>query len=141
MDYDPGTYILVGQTPVREPDVLMWAAWFEHNERRVRLTRVGPYEISTVFLGLDHNHMRHFGGGPPLLFETMVFLPEMVSELEWEGRSMGKYRESLDTCERCSTWLEAEAQHEREVQALLAAEPGDEVIQLWPAPILEEQKL
>jgi hypothetical protein len=30
----------------------------------------GNIGISTVFLGLDH---RHFGDGPPLLFETMVF--------------------------------------------------------------------
>ena len=32
-------------------------------------TKVKEYEISTVFLGLDHSH----GHGPPVLFETMVF--------------------------------------------------------------------
>lgn len=33
-------------------------------------TTVGEYEISTVFLGLDHNF---FGNGPPILYETMIF--------------------------------------------------------------------
>lgn len=37
--------------------------------RRVALDKVGEYEVSTVWLGLDHQ----FGGGPPLIFETMIF--------------------------------------------------------------------
>lgn len=32
-------------------------------------TKVDGYEVSTVFLGLDHQH----GDGPPLLWETMIF--------------------------------------------------------------------
>lgn len=35
---------------------------------------IGDVQISTVFLGLDHNH---FGGGPPILWETMIF--------NWDG--------------------------------------------------------
>jgi len=38
--------------------------------RRVAEDVVGPYWISTVWLGLDH---RFRGDGPPLIFETMVF--------------------------------------------------------------------
>jgi hypothetical protein len=38
--------------------------------RRVASTEVGPYWVSTVWLGLDH---RFRGDGPPLIFETMVF--------------------------------------------------------------------
>ena len=52
--------------------------------------------VSTFFLGLDHA----FGGGPPLLFETMIFgMPERSEEYQ----------------ERCSTWEQAEAMHERAV--------------------------
>jgi hypothetical protein len=41
-------------------------------ERRVAKTQVGPYEVSTVFLGIDHNFLGRFGG-EPILFETMIF--------------------------------------------------------------------
>ena len=33
-------------------------------------TEKGRVEVSTVFLVIDHNH---WGGGPPVLWETMVF--------------------------------------------------------------------
>jgi hypothetical protein len=89
-------YILVGQTVVPEPDLLKWALWYETGDRVVKQTTVGATLISTVFLGLDHN----FGDGPPLLFETMTFT---------DGED--------NDCERCSTWLQAEAQHERFVEA------------------------
>jgi hypothetical protein len=37
---------------------------------RVALTELpGGVEVSTVWLGLDHN----FGAGPPLIYESMVF--------------------------------------------------------------------
>jgi hypothetical protein len=35
----------------------------------VRQTQIGPYWVSTVWLGLDHNYF----SSPPLIFETMVF--------------------------------------------------------------------
>lgn len=37
---------------------------------RVGSTDVGPYWVSTVWLGLDHNWTME---GPPVIFETMVF--------------------------------------------------------------------
>lgn len=37
--------------------------------RRIGLTEIGPYTVSTVWLGLDHS----FREGPPVIFETMVF--------------------------------------------------------------------
>jgi hypothetical protein len=48
-----------------------WLTTFEnHQARRVGLTTVNDHDISTVLLGIDHS----FGyGGPPLIFETMVF--------------------------------------------------------------------
>ena len=82
----------------REPVVctmLEWGRLMENMERRrVAWDKVGAVEISTVFLGLDHQH----GAGPPLLFETMVF--------------GGDHDGSQD---RCSTWEEAERQHRRAV--------------------------
>lgn len=36
---------------------------------RVDLTHLGGTRVSTVYLGLDHA----WGGGPPLIFETMIF--------------------------------------------------------------------
>jgi hypothetical protein len=95
----PGGYILIGQTPVAEPDTLTWARWFEENDRHVAVTRVLDIAVvSTVFLGLDHNFCS-WRGGPPLLFETMVF---------WEGHG--------EEQDRCSTWLQAERMHERMVR-------------------------
>lgn len=90
-------WILVGQLPVLCSDVLEWAAWFENAEnRRVDHTQVADnVEVSTVFLGLDH---RFLEDGSPLLFETMVFR-------DGEGVEMW----------RCSTWLEAETQHQKAV--------------------------
>lgn len=77
---------------VRCDDLMKWARLFENDaNRRVGSTEVGPYHISTVFIGLDHS----LGRGPPQLFETMVF------GLEGDGEDM----------DRCSTWAEAEAMH------------------------------
>jgi len=89
-------YTLEGKTPVPCHDVAAWARWFEATRkgdgRRVAYGNVGPgVAISTVFLGIDHS----FGDGPPLLFETMIFAPDEVY------------------CERCSTWEQAEAQHQK----------------------------
>ena len=87
-------YILEGHTPVPCDDLLTWGKWLENREvRRVALTCVGEYKVSTVFLGLDHQ----YGDGHPLLFETMIF-----------GGSYGR-EEEYQT--RCSTWEEAEQMH------------------------------
>ncbi len=39
--------------------------------KRVAEDTVGPYWVSTVWLGINH---RFVGDGPPIIFETMVFL-------------------------------------------------------------------
>lgn len=90
------TYILIGQTPVPEPDLLKWGQWFETADRVVFQTTLGDTLISTVFLGIDHR----FGStGPPLLFETMIFIDNDGSDYQ----------------RRCATWLEAEVQHQQAV--------------------------
>lgn len=82
-------YILGGKDgrKVIPVDTVSWAKWYDRKEgsmehRRVAKTTVREpnrllwwlglrpdYWISTVFLGLDHS----WNGGPPLIFETMVF--------------------------------------------------------------------
>jgi len=47
-----------------------WATTFEADDNHVGDDTVKGVRVSTVYLGLDHS----FGmGGPPLIFETMVF--------------------------------------------------------------------
>lgn len=67
-----GKYVLDDEGVIQaEPDLIKWAMWMEKANRTVFLDKVGPAEVSTVFLGLDHNHL----GGDPILFETMVRVP------------------------------------------------------------------
>lgn len=91
-------YILVGREPVPCHDPDAWGSFMENlGARRVgwdeREVGGNTYVISTVFLGLDHQ----FGDeGPPLIFETMIFLK-------------GNYRDLY--CDRYSTYDQAEAGH------------------------------
>ncbi len=69
-----GHYVLddEGQPLLLEDgDWLAWAQWFEHADRHIGKDELLPTDVwvSTVFLGLDHA----FGGGTPILFETMIF--------------------------------------------------------------------
>lgn len=88
-----GMYILDGQkNPVRCDDMERWGDFIRVPENKVvARSEFGSASVSTVFLGLDHS----FGGGRPVLFETMIF----------GGKSDG-YQE------RYHTWKEAEAGHE-----------------------------
>lgn len=88
--------------------MLEWATRFEtRTDKRVAETTLpnGRW-VSTVWLGLNHNHART---GPPLIFETMVFPKE------------GEYGE-LD-CDRYSTEAEALAGHARMCEKWTAESP------------------
>lgn len=64
-------FILDDENRPKPVDLMTWGRWFENNSRRVDFTQItSALSVSTVFLGIDH---RHFGSGPPILFETMVF--------------------------------------------------------------------
>ena len=86
-------YILDEQkNPVRCEDMERWGDFIRVAENKVvARSEFGSVSVSTVFLGMDHS----FGGGPPLLFETMIF----------GGKSDGYM-------DRYGTWQEAEAGHE-----------------------------
>jgi hypothetical protein len=64
--------------PIPCDDLHKWCMFTEQTKARiVAKTKIGNSEISTVFLGLDHN----FGGGvSPILWETMVFGGAMDEE-------------------------------------------------------------
>ena len=89
-------------------DVIAWAQEQERlrttGRRIVAQEQIGPYFVSTVFLGL--NHRFDFGGGPPLpplVFETMVFCKRPADP--------DKLGEDL-YCDRYSTWMQAVAGHD-----------------------------
>lgn len=107
----PLHYILEGHTPVVEPDLLTWARWLESADRRVALTEHEFFRVSTVFLGLDHQ----FGRGPPLLFETMVFMktgnPAATNILERADEDIRQ--------QRYANWEDAELGHQAMVNRMI----------------------
>lgn len=52
-------------------DALDWGALYQEFDvnARIGLTDVNGYQVSTVWLGINHNHR----GDPPIIFETMIF--------------------------------------------------------------------
>lgn len=110
MTYRPRHYRLLPDHSVEPVDtslagfdeaaLLAWAkeVWGDDDGRRVGFTEIAPgIEVSTVFLGIDHNHW----SGPPLLFETMIFD-------DYGGQETYRY----------STWDEAVEGHRLAVEAV-----------------------
>ena len=105
-----GHYTLVDREPVKLETLKAWVEEVARRDRiaaetgvdpwRVGLAEIGEVEISTVFLGLDQNHLRR---GPPVLFETMIF-----------GGRLDHFQN------RCATWAEAEAMHAEAVRLVRA---------------------
>jgi hypothetical protein len=98
-------YKLQDKQPVRCNTVAEWAQWFESANCGVRLNKINLdnewITVSTVFLGIDYAVL--YTDKKPLLFETMIFGGE------WDGRTF-----------RCSTWEEAELQHDAAIQLLFS---------------------
>jgi hypothetical protein len=134
-------FILVGKTPV--PSTMKgWSAWFEKaygtNETLVAFTKTDLIEVSTVFLGINHNFNFGPDRGAPVLFETMAFHklipPKNVlgHEIEWDG----------EECMRCCTWEEAELQHKMMVAEVISKEylGTPEQLKAMVEEIFKEQK-
>lgn len=83
--------------------------------KRIVLTTIGPYVVSTVWLGNDYNFS---GEGPPVIFETMVFA------LDPDSDTLGF---DLD-CRRYCTEEEARVGHEETlllIRATLQEDPHE----------------
>jgi hypothetical protein len=87
-------FILEGRKAV-PVGLLVWAKWFETADRVVAKTTTPNGDVSTVFIGSNHQ----FGEGPPLIFETMIFGGTHDQE-----------------CWRCTTYDQAEDQHQRAIE-------------------------
>jgi hypothetical protein len=114
-----GQYILggpEGHTPIPCYSLIEWGRWLENNrqDRQIAFTGNAHKWVSTVFLGLDH---RFFGGGPPLVFESMAFVHEgrMMSFFGGEPQPVP---ETLDQL-RYSSWDDAEVGHKVMVRKYL----------------------
>ena len=111
-------YILDENNNLMPVDLETYWQWFKAQDekgeasRRIVKQRHWPLNsimVSTVFLGLDHNF---FWGGPPLVFETLVFGGPLDQEMD-----------------RYSTYDEAVRGHEamcERVRAALATENSEE---------------
>lgn len=100
-------YFLNPDHTYRPCDLMTWARQFETEDRMVASHEVNECHISTVWLGTDHNYF----GGPPLVFETMVFQPK--------GHDI--------YCERYTTWKQAEEGHQRAIQWVIDGCKEDEL--------------
>lgn len=68
---------------------LKWALWFEHDRGKWQMKDdIGDVNVSTVFLAIDHNFI---DGGPPLLWETMVFGGTMDQQ-QWRYSTLAEAR-------------------------------------------------
>ena len=108
-------YYLVDRRPVAAASVEQWVELFRFSDpfSRVALAESPYFSISTVFLGIDH---RHFGKGPPILFETLVSVRKERDETLEEALSLDGHMV------RYSSWDDAEAGHMallRRISALL----------------------
>ena len=92
-----GYWILEGKKVKEASDMLEWGQWFQDHrkDRTIANTKVGKDNVSTVFIGTDHN----FEDGELHIFETMIFPSEEVYK-------------------RYPTWEKAEAGHKKAVQEL-----------------------
>ena len=88
MAYRTDRYVLDEHgEPRPEPDLFVWADWFERTQRDgSRVVKqdyveggAGQIGVSTVFLGLDHNWR---ATGPPVLWESLVFGTSLDGEMQ-----------------------------------------------------------
>ena len=98
-------YKLEGKTPVRCQSTGEWDQWLRTAKYGVRAHRFKTdnewIEVITIFTGIDFDVFYKYK--KPLLFETRIIGGE------WDGRTL-----------RCSTWEQAEKQHEDALQLLFS---------------------
>ncbi|MEM9885463.1 MAG: hypothetical protein AAF849_06190 [Bacteroidota bacterium] len=88
-------YILKDKNPVACESIVEFAEWYKTPNRFLKKDKIEDYTISTIFLGIDHNHQDK---GDPILFETLVTTDVFENKVE---------------IDRYSTWEEAMNGHDR----------------------------
>jgi hypothetical protein len=96
-------------------DLMEWGRLFEDKQYKfvgsasIRSEQGTTFRVSTVWMGMNH---QYHPAGPPLIFETMVFIDEAGAEdVNW-----------LDTyCDRYSTEAEAQAGHQAMIELVKGA--------------------
>lgn len=67
-------------------DVMQWANLFESDYRIVKYDVVEGYDISTIWLGVDHRFYFDERQPKPIIFETMVFSEEKELDFKFTER-------------------------------------------------------
>ena len=101
-----GTHYILNDAgePIEAGNLAVWLQWMASADRTIAVDHIGPAMVSTVFLG--HNHQ--FEDGPPILFETLVFVPDQDGELHAVDNSMRRYEtreQALAGHEQICTYL------------------------------------
>lgn len=77
-------------------DLDEWGRWFQRSRddgsRTVAVDHVGPWTVSTVFIGMNHDPFSYISGTPPILWETMIFsqfedLDDPFDGMQWRYTS------------------------------------------------------
>lgn len=108
-------------------DLLEWARWFEEagQKRVLARTEVGPYHVSTVFLGMDYSFSWPADQVTPVLWETMTFENKVSNHTPHNGGKSFPFHkemedEHINGFGRYRSKEEALADHEAIVKLLRA---------------------
>lgn len=127
-------YILVDKRVVQEKDLIKWAQWFEHADRKVAKTELANKEpwISNDKERVRQEKLSHYRlfkrirpnwghDDIKIIYVSTVFLgldhqwqdgPPLVFETMIFNGPIHEYQD------RCSTWAQAEMMHEKAVQII-----------------------
>lgn len=110
-----GYYLLKGREVVPVDDLRTWALALEQSytdgTHWVGDTTVGPWVVTTIFLGLDFQIGLYARPGAPLVFETMIRTNETFPMKDSFSDRVIERPDWADYQDRCSTYAQAEAMH------------------------------
>ena len=108
--------------------MLQWARDFgNYDKKRVALDKLpNGVEVSTVWLGLDHNYGYNHR---PLIFETMLFVPQKSEWVAPSGHVFKHDKEQIGDQWRYSTEEEALRGHKMLVKKWKAFKSADQVLE------------
>ena len=83
-------YYIEADGKILQASFLQWAEMFDNTDRQIKYTKFEDplYEVSTVFIGIDHNFAT---GGKPLVYETLVTTSTDEFMWRWSSRQDAIY--------------------------------------------------